>query len=116
MVQVMSDLPPHVVGIHAVGEVTKEDYEKVVIPQIEKLARRQEELNFLFVLDTNVTDFSAAASWEDFKLGIKHYTHWGRVAIVTDQKGLEWFANLSNFFIPGKAKGFSPDELNGAKA
>ena len=30
MLRYIKDLPDHVVGIHAVGEVTKEDYEKVL--------------------------------------------------------------------------------------
>lgn len=115
MLQFMTDLPPHVVGIHVAGDVTKEDYQKVIVPRVDELARRQGDINFLFVLDTDLTNLSAAAWWEDFKLGLKHFTHWKRVAVVTDKKGLEWFADLSNFFIPGKAKGFEMNELEQAK-
>ena len=35
--------------------------------------------------------------------------------IVTDQKGVEWFADMSRFFIPGKVKGFELNELEAAK-
>jgi hypothetical protein len=115
MLQFMNKMPSHVVGIHAVGGVSKEDYEKVLIPRIEELARRQHEINYLLILDTDVGNFSAAAWWEDFRLALKHFSQWNRVAIVTDQKGVEWFADISNFLIPGKVKGFELNELEDAK-
>ncbi len=115
MLQIMDEMPSHVVGIHAIGEVSKEDYESVLIPHIEDLARRRHELNYLLVLDTDVGNFSAAAWWEDFRLALKHFSQWNKVAIVTDQKGVEWFADVSRFFIPGKVKGFELEELEEAK-
>ena len=44
MLQFIKDLPDHVVGIRATGEVDKEDYEKVLIPRMEELVRRQGEI------------------------------------------------------------------------
>jgi|SRR6185503_2942708 len=115
MLQIMNGLPSHVLGIHAVGDVSKDDYEKVLIPHVEELAARKHKFNYLLVLDTDVGNFSAAAWWEDFRLALKHFAQWNRVAIVTDQKGVEWFADVSRFFIPGKVKGFEPAELEEAK-
>ena len=115
MLQFMNEMPSHVIGIHAVGDVSKNDYEKVLIPRIEELAARQHEINYLLVLDTDVGNFSAAAWWEDFQLALKHFSQWNRVAIVTGQKGVEWFADVSRFFIPGKVKGFELSELEEAK-
>jgi hypothetical protein len=37
MLQMIQGLPPHVVGVHATGEITKEDLETVLIPAIDKL-------------------------------------------------------------------------------
>jgi hypothetical protein len=115
MLQFMSEMPRNVVGIHAVGHVSSEDYEKVLIPRLDELARRQGEINYLLVLDTPVWNFSTAAWWEDFRLAIKHFRQWNKVAIVTDQKGVEWLADISRFFIPGVAKGFTLGELEEAK-
>ena len=93
MLQFINDLPDHVVGIRATGEVNKNDYEKVLIPRMEELVRRQGEINYLLVLETEVQNFSASAWWEDFKLGLKNFTKWNKVAIVTNQKGVEWFSD-----------------------
>lgn len=114
MLQFIKDLPDHVVGIRATGEVDKKDYQEVLIPRMEELAKRQGEINYLLVLETDVTNFSAAAWWQDFKLGLKHFAQWKKVAIVTDQKGVEWLTDTASHFIPGHSRGFRLSELNDA--
>jgi hypothetical protein len=37
MITVMKDIPPHVAGFIASGEVTKSDYENVLIPRVEEV-------------------------------------------------------------------------------
>jgi hypothetical protein len=114
MLQFINDLPPHVVGIHAIGEVTKEDLDKVLIPRIDELVKKQGEINYLLVLETDVQNFTAGAWWNDIKTGIKHFTKWNKIAVVSDQKGVEWFSDMFRFFIPGKSKGFALTELDEA--
>lgn len=114
MLQFIKDLEPHVVGIHAIGEVTKEDIETVLIPRIDDLVKRQGEINYLMVLETDVKNFTAGAWWGDLKVGLKNFTKWNKIAVVSDQKGVEWFSDAFRFFIPGKSKGFSLSELDEA--
>jgi len=114
MLQFIKDLPDHVVGIRAMGEVNKEDYEKVLIPRMEELVRRQGEIDYLLVLETDVQNFSAAAWFEDLKLGLKNFTKWRKIAIVTDQKSVIWFSDMFSHFIPGQARGFHLTELEHA--
>jgi len=114
MLQFMDNLPSHVVGIHATGEVDKDDYERVLIPRIDELVARQGEIDYLLVLDTGVQNFSAAAWFEDFKLALKHFSKLNKIAVVTDQKGVEWLTDIVRYFIPGKAKGFPLAELDEA--
>jgi hypothetical protein len=114
MLQFIRDLEPHVVGIHAVGEVTKEDVETVLMPHIDDLVKRQGEINYLLVLETDVKNFTAGAWWGDLKLGLKNFTKWNKIAIVSNQKGVEWFSDVFRFFIPGKSRGFSLDQLDEA--
>jgi hypothetical protein len=67
MLQFINDLPNYVVGIHAIGEVTKDDYERVIVPRINDLVKRQGEINYLLVLETDVLRFVVGR----FKIGIK---------------------------------------------
>jgi hypothetical protein len=114
MLRFIKDLPEHVIGIHAVGEVNKDDYEKVLVPRLDELVARQGEINYLLILETEIKNFTAGAWWDDLKLGLKHFTKWNKIAVVTDQKGVEWFSDLFRFFIPGKSKGFPLAKLNEA--
>jgi hypothetical protein len=114
MLQFINDLPDYVVGIHAVGKVTKDEYERVLVPRIDDLVKRQGEINFLLVLETDV-HFSVGFWWEDLKLGLKNFTKWNKIAVVTDQKSIEWFSDIFKFFIPfSKSKSFRLNELDKA--
>ncbi len=115
MLQRIQDLPAHVVGITASGNVTKEDFEQVLVPALDLLAERKKELNYLLVLETPVKNFTLGAWWEDAKVGLKHFTKWNKVAIVTAEKGVEKFSDIFGLAVPGTFKGFSVDELDAAK-
>lgn len=115
MLQFINDLPDDIVGIHAVGEVTKEDIDTALIPRLDDLVKRQGEINYLLVLETNAQNFTAGAWFEDVRVGLKHFTKWKKVAVVTDQKSVEWFTNnVFTLLIPGKAQGFPLDKLEDA--
>ena len=114
MLQFINDLPDDVVGIHAIGEVTKEDFDQVLIPKIDDLSKRQGEIKYLLVLETDVSNFTLAAWWKDLVMGLKHFTEWKRIAVVSDQKGVEWFTDAFKYFIPGNSKGFALNELEEA--
>ena len=116
MLQFINDLPDDVVGIHAIGEVTKDDFDRVLIPRIEDLSKRQGEIKYLLVLETDVSNFTLAAWWKDLVLGLKHFTEWKRIAVVSDQKGVEWFTDVFTIATPGSSKGFKPEEIEEAKA
>jgi hypothetical protein len=116
MLQIINDLPVHVVGIRASGEVTRSDMEAVLLPKIQELVNRRGEINYLLVLDTGIQNFTLAAWWDDLKLGLKNFTKWNRIAIVTDQKGVEWFTDIFRFVIPGKSRGFSHNQLEEARS
>ena len=115
MLQFINDLPENIVGIHAVGDVTKEDIDTVLIPRLDDLVKRQGEINYLLVLETDAQNFTAGAWFDDVKVGLKHFTKWKKVAVATDQKSVEWFTtNIFKYMIPGEAQGFSLDNLEDA--
>ncbi|MET3980533.1 hypothetical protein ABIB62_003133 [Mucilaginibacter sp. UYP25] len=116
MLQFINDLEPHVVGIHAIGEVTKQDLETVLLPRIEELVARQGEINYLLVLETDVQNWTAGAWWDDIKMGLKNLTKWNKIAVVSDQKSVQWFTNAFTYFVPGKSKGYSLHQLDEAIA
>lgn len=114
MLTVIPSLPEHVFGVRASGEVTKDDLKKVLLPGLENLSAQYKEIYYLLVLDTDVENFTAGAWVQDLIAGIKHFTEWKKMAIVTDQKSVERFTDLFSYVSPGEAKGYKPEELEQA--
>ena len=114
MIVAMKDLPQNVAGFRAIGEVTKQDYEDVLVPGVEKLVENIDKINFLFVLDTSVKDFTLGAWFQDAMLGIKNITKWHRAAIVSDSEAVRTFTNAFSVLIPGEFKGFPKAKLQEA--
>jgi hypothetical protein len=115
MITVMNDIPAYVAGFTANGEVTSDDYEKVLIPRIEEVYRAHGHIHFLFVLKTEVGNFTTAAWWKDLMVGLEHFSKWRKMAIVSNQKVVEKISSLLSPVLPGKTKGFSMEELEEAK-
>lgn len=115
MLSIMHDLPPHVLGIRATGAVTKQDFDEVLKPALDALLKRTGKINYLLLLETTVSNFTLGAWVDDLVLGLKHYTHWNRIAIVTNEKLVEKFSDAFGFVLPGQSKGFTLGELAKAK-
>ena len=115
MLQKILDIPNYVAGFRATGEVSKDDYETILIPEIERVDKQHGHIHFLMVLETPVKNFSIGAWMQDAWQGLKHYRGWKKAAIVSDQKGIEKFTDVFSTIIPGKAKGFPLAELEEAK-
>lgn len=86
----------------------------MLLPGLEQLTATTGEIYYLLVLETPVENFTAGAWWQDMVAGIKHFTQWKKMAIVTDQKAVEKFTDLFSYVSPGEAKGFKLSELQQA--
>lgn len=110
MLKVIENLPDHVFGVRAIGEVDKAEIEAVLLPGLQNLVNKYEEIYYLLVLETSVKNFTAGFWWEDMKAGIKHFTKWKKIAVVTDEKAVELISDAFSFGIPGEAKGYTKAE------
>ena len=115
MLTIIPDLPDNVVGVKATGEVTRQDFNAVVMPAVDALASQTDKVNYLLLLETDISKFQAGAWMKDAILGLKHLFKWNRVAVVTDQKAVEKFTDVFSYAVPGNYKGFSTAELETAK-
>lgn len=106
MITLIDNIPGNVAGFRAMGDVGKADYENVVIPAIDALVKKQGSINFLLVLDTELKNFTIGALMKDLGVGLKHFTKWHKMAIVTGSGAINTFTDLFSFIAPGEAKGF----------
>ncbi|HTN19595.1 MAG TPA: STAS/SEC14 domain-containing protein [Pelobium sp.] len=116
MLNIIQNLPDHVVGVEAVGEVTADDLKNILLPALEQNAKKYDGINYLLVLRTEVKNWTAGAWIQDMLAGIKNFTKWNKIAVVTDEKFVEKFTDGFSFITPGKAKGFKLNEEELAKS
>ncbi len=111
MIKKIPDLPDNALGFTAKGTVTVNDYESIIIPAVEELFSHQSKIRFLYHLGEEFTGFEVGAMWDDMKLGLKHFTGWERMAIVSD---IEWIRIAIKIFglgIPGHVRVFHNSEF-----
>ncbi|KUJ50999.1 STAS/SEC14 domain-containing protein [Chryseobacterium sp. JAH] len=114
MISIINDAPENVAAFNAKGDVTKEDFENLVIPHVKNKVEEFGELNYLLYLDTDLGNFTAGAWLQDALLGIKNITKWNRAAIVTDKEGVQNFTDIFSVVMPGEFKSFPKENLYNA--
>jgi stage II sporulation SpoAA-like protein len=119
MIERISDMPSATLGFRVAGEVEREDYDDVLVPELRKALEAGSGLRTLYLIE-DLDEIEPGALWADAKLGfdagIRHRDAWVRSAIVTD---IDWMARATRLFawmIPGEARVFRRDELEDAKA
>jgi SpoIIAA-like len=115
MIRRIEDMPAGTVGLEAVGTVTADDYERVLIPALSDALERK-NVRLLYLLGPQFESYSASAMWSDTKIGLRHLRSWKKVAIVSDEEWLEKAVKALGWMMPGKIKAFEVDEFDEAKA
>ncbi|RYY71176.1 MAG: STAS/SEC14 domain-containing protein [Chitinophagaceae bacterium] len=112
MITIINDAPANVAAFRATGEVLKEDFEEVVLPHVDAVVKLYGELNYVLVLDTDVSNFTMGAWMQDALLGLKNMTRWNRAAIVTDKESIKTFTGIFSKVMPGEFRGFDKDDMD----
>ncbi|MEO8746936.1 MAG: STAS/SEC14 domain-containing protein [Rhodanobacter sp.] len=111
MIELIQGLPPGTLGFRARGQVTTDDYERTVIPDVEAAFALNRKLRLLYVTAEDFVGFDPGAMWNDAKLGARHISGWDRVALVTDVPWLRMAAGAMGFLVPGEFRLFASAEL-----
>lgn len=114
MVEPIPNLPDNVLGFKAIGRVTSEDYETVLIPAVETKLAENEKVRLLYYLGEDFEGFEAGAMWDDAKVGMRHFTAWERIAMVTDIEWIRVSLKIFGFVMPGQVRVFNNEELPSA--
>lgn len=115
MIRLLKGMPAGVVGLEAIDDVEKEDYENVLVPAIEKAVEEHGKVRLVYVLGHDFDDYETDAVWEDLKLGAQYPASFERVAVVTDAKWVGPSLKVFSVLWPGQARGFKLSELEAAK-
>ncbi len=108
-------MPPGVLGLEAVDDVEKEDYENVIVPAVNAAIAEHGKVRLVYVLGPEFDDYEKEAVWEDLKLGVQHPASFERVAIVTNARWAGPAIKVFSVLWPGEARAFPLSELESAK-
>jgi SpoIIAA-like len=118
VIERLTDMPPGSIGFRAAGEIEREDYDELLVPELRRALEAGGGLRTLYLIE-DLDEIEPGALWADtrlgFDLGVRHHEAWIRSAIVTD---IHWMARATKLFawmIPGEARVFPRDELEQAK-
>ena len=115
MIELKQVLDTNIVIISAKGEITDDDYEDQIVPAVEGILKNYEKVRFLYVLGEEYDGFEGDAMWEDTKIGMKNFTHYEKIGIVTDVKWIRRSVKAFGFLMPGEVKLFKNEELTDAE-
>ncbi|MGH6736697.1 MAG: STAS/SEC14 domain-containing protein [Methyloceanibacter sp.] len=115
MIELLRGFPENVVAVSCTGQVTRKDYDTVLIPALEKALKAHEKVRLLYEAGPDFDGVDAGAAWEDFKIGMEHYFRWERVAVITDVEWIKHAARLFSFAVPGAMRVYPTEEAAKAR-
>jgi hypothetical protein len=115
MFTLLTGFPENTIAIAASGQITRDDYTKVLIPRVRDGFAKFAKLRVYYEIGEDFAGFAAGAAWEDFALGMAHLRDWERVAFVTDVAWMRHAAAAFQFLMPGQVRVFSIAEAPAAR-
>ena len=116
MITILEGFSDNVIAASATGHVTREDYERVLIPRVEATAERHAKIRCYYEIGADFGGMEAGAAWEDFRVGVAYWMRWERVAVVTDVAWIGHMVNAFRFLMPGQVRLFSTGEKEAARS
>jgi hypothetical protein len=114
VIEMLTDFPDDVVAFMCHGRVTKDDYDTVLIPEVEKKLKQHDKLRIYYEFAPDFDGVDPGAAWEDARVGFSHFLHWERIALVTD---VEWIKQMRffGFLMPAEVRTFPLAEAGKAR-
>ena len=115
MVSLLNDFPPYVAAYVARGIVHQEEYERIVMARVDKVAGKFGKINFLVRLETDLQDYTLPAFLDYLKVSFEHFSKWNRMAIVSDQRWVRVAYEMLSPLVHGTIKSYELRDFEAAK-
>lgn len=115
MITLLEDLPQGTIGLSFSGEVTGDDYDRVLVPAIDAALDQQDRIKALLVFGPEFQGYTLAAAWDDTSLGLRHWDGFERLAVATDVPWLRQSFRAIGLVLPYPVRLFNGDELDQAR-
>jgi hypothetical protein len=84
MIDQIPGLPDGTVGFRLRGLVRGEDYDRVLVPQMERAREEHDRIKALLCFGPDFEGYALDAAWDDTLLGLRHWQGFERIAVVSD--------------------------------
>jgi len=115
MIELLKDFPANVIALSASGQVTRDDYQKVVIPAVERALAQHDKVRLYYQIGPDFSGIDPGAMWADTKVGMGHFLRWDRIAVVTDVDWIRLSVTAFGFLMPAQVNVYSTAEADAAK-
>ncbi|HEV2098095.1 MAG TPA: STAS/SEC14 domain-containing protein [Stellaceae bacterium] len=112
MIELIEDLPRNVVGISVKGRVTKQEWQEILTPAMQRSLKWRDKARLYYELGSRFP----GAGWDDLDLGFEQASRCERVAIVTDIAWVQLTVKAIRFLIPSEIRVFATVEVPEARA
>lgn len=104
----------HVLAVKVDGKLTATDYERDLIPRLDRLFSRYPAINLMVVISDSFTGWSLDAAWDDLGVALKHRTGFSRLAVVGGPDWVRWGLSAGAVLMRGEMRWFAVAELDQA--
>jgi SpoIIAA-like len=116
MIEALEGFPTNVAAFACHGHVTRQDYDSVLVPAVEKALEQNEKVRLYYETAGDFDGIDPGAILEDTMIGLSHASRWEKLAVVTDVNWIRHAILLFRFLIPGELRVYPSDEAAAAKA
>jgi len=104
MLQLLEESKNDLVAFRISASVDKQDYD-VMLPILEERIKQHGKIR-VYAEVQDVADYSIRALWEEIQFDVRHVTDFSKVAIVGDQKWIDWLTVMARPFSTARVKYF----------
>ena len=115
MIEILTGVPDNVGAFRCHGHVTKDDYDTVLIPEVERTLEQHEKVRIYYEFAPDFDGIAPGAAWEDTKVGFSHFLRWERIAVVTDVEWIKQTMKFFGFLMPAQVRAFALAEADLAR-
>ncbi len=111
----VKELDDRSLEFHIRGKISALDYEKVLIPALEKKLSQHHRISTLFIFENDFEGYDVGAILDDAKIGLKYYNNFYKIAVVTDKEWLVTAVKIFRHFISAEVRVYALNELKSAR-
>ncbi len=114
MLELMKESEGKIVVFRATGKLSRKDYDEVLGPRLEDLARQFGRVRALVYMDDGFKGWNLPAAWANTKLDMRYRADLEKVAIVGAPGWEERCVRMAGLLMKGELRTFRADQLPAA--